>query len=140
MRIDECQASFLNIKLKYLNNWNNLRNEVAKYYFKNLNNIGDIKLPICAEKSTHVYHLFVIRTAKRDQLQEFLASHGIQTLIHYPIPPHLQKAYSFLNFKKGDFPITEEISDTCLSLPIWPGISEQQLDYTISKIKHFYQF
>jgi dTDP-4-amino-4,6-dideoxygalactose transaminase len=139
MRIDECQASFLNIKLKYLNNWNKLRNEVANYYSHHLYNVGDIKLPICADKSTHVYHLFVIRTSKRNQLQEFLNQFGIQTLIHYPIPPHLQKAYSFLNFKKGDFPITEEISDTCLSLPIWPGISGDQLDYTIDKIKLFYK-
>jgi dTDP-4-amino-4,6-dideoxygalactose transaminase len=138
MRIDECQASFLNIKLKYLNNWNKIRNDIANYYIENLNNVGDIILPICAEKSTHVYHLFVVRSNKRNQLQEYLTNNGIQTLIHYPLPPHLQKAYSFFNFKKGDFPITEEISDTCLSLPIWPGITIKQLDHIVSKIKQFY--
>ncbi len=127
MRLDECQASFLSVKLKYLKEWIEERRRIATLYQEALKNIGDIILPQIAEGADHVYHLYVIRTRYRDQLQQYLSDAGIGTLIHYPIPPHLQDAYKYLGYKKGDFPVAEEIAETCLSLPLWPGLSKEQI-------------
>lgn len=139
MRMDECQAAFLNVKLNYLSTWIKQRQEIAKWYNHHLSNIEGFILPKVAEHATHTYHLYVVRTEKRDALMSHLSSHEIGTLIHYPIPPHLQKAYSNLGFSKGDFPIAEEIADTCLSLPIWPGMKEDQVIYIANIIKQFLQ-
>jgi len=125
MRLDECQAGFLSVKLKYLKEWTKQRQEIAGWYNEALKNINDLILPSVAEDATHVYHVYLIRTKHRDALQKHLADNGIGTLIHYPIPSHLQKAYQHLGFKKGDFPIAEEIADTCLSLPMWPGLKKE---------------
>ena len=76
-----------------------------------------------------------MKTGKRDELQKHLSAEGVGTLIHYPIPPHLQKAYESLGHKKGDFPIAEALADTCLSLPIWPGMTEEQVNFVAEKIK-----
>jgi dTDP-4-amino-4,6-dideoxygalactose transaminase len=138
MRLDEAQAAFLRVKLRYLPTWNEQRKEIASWYDAALKNIADVVLPITAEGATHVYHLYVIRTGKRDALQEHLSKNGIGTLIHYPIPPHLQKAYQHLGFKKGDFPIAEEIAATCLSLPIWPGMQQADVELIANTIKTFY--
>jgi dTDP-4-amino-4,6-dideoxygalactose transaminase len=127
MRMDECQAAFLKVKLEYLELWTTQRREIAGWYQSLLQNTGDLILPVINNEATHVYHLYVVRTSKRDALQKYLSAHGIGTLIHYPIPPHLQEAYKYLNFKKGDFAIAEELSDTCLSLPIWPGMTYEQV-------------
>ena len=116
-RLDELQAAFLNIKLKRLEFFNNKRIQIANVYYDFLKNTGDIILPKIDENATSVYHQFIIRTKLRDQLLNYLSNHGIETMIHYPVPSHLQKAYK-RNYKKGDFPIAEEISNTCLSLPI----------------------
>ncbi len=137
-RLDELQAGFLNIKLKLLSSLNKERIKIASLYSKYLNNIGDIVLPIQEPEFIHVYHLFVIRTKKRDELLDFLNSKGIQTLVHYPVPPHLQNAYKDLNFLKGDFPIAEEISNTIISLPCYPGLNENQIEYISKNIKSFY--
>lgn len=137
-RLDELQAAFLAVKLKYLENWTKERREIANFYNSHLKGIGDLVLPSVAIGATHSYHLYVIRTSKRNELKAFLEENGIETMIHYPIPPHLQKAYEFLGHKKGDFPIAEEIADTCLSLPIWPGMSEVQLTTICSEIFRFY--
>lgn len=139
MRLDECQASFLSTKLKYLKSWTQQRQEIASWYNSSLYNVGQIVLPVIAEKSTHVYHLYVIRSKERENLQSFLASKGVSTLIHYPIPIHLQQAYAHLGYKKGVFPIAEEIANTCLSLPIWPGMLREEVEYVSSCIKEFYQ-
>lgn len=133
MRLDECQAAFLSVKLKYLQEWTKQRQQIATWYNEGLAGMEDVVLPSIAKEATHVYHLYVIRTKQRDALQKHLSNNGIGTLIHYPIPPHLQQAYKHLGFRKGDFPISEEIADTCLSLPIWPGM-EQKAIFTISKI------
>jgi len=95
-------------------------------------------LPKIAEGATHVYHLYVIRTKKRDELQSYLNEKGIGTLIHYPIPPHLQEAYESLGLKKGDFPIAEELADTCLSLPVWPGMSKDEVKTVAQFISNYY--
>jgi dTDP-4-amino-4,6-dideoxygalactose transaminase len=135
MRLDEVQAGFLSVKLKHLNEWTKQRKEIAKHYNEALKNVGDLVLPAVHANATHVYHLYVIKTKNRDGLQKHLSENGIGTLIHYPIPPHLQKAYQSLGFKKGSFPIAEELADNCLSLPIWPGMTLDQVNTVAENIK-----
>ena len=138
MRLDECQAAFLSVKLKYLNEWTKERRQIAQWYFETLKGTGDIILPDADPKATHVYHLFVIRTQQRDALQKHLRDKEIGTLIHYPVPPHLQKAYEHLKYKKGDFPIAEELANTLLSLPVWPGMSKEEVFFVCEKVNSFY--
>jgi dTDP-4-amino-4,6-dideoxygalactose transaminase len=138
MRLDEWQAAFLSLKLKYLQQWNSQRRTICNFYFDILSETADIILPVSNREAEHVYHLFVIRTQKRNSLQEYLRSNGIQTLIHYPVPVHLQNAYKYLGYNKGDFPVAEELADTSLSLPIWPGMTKEQTEYTSKKIKEFF--
>ncbi|MCT7574642.1 DegT/DnrJ/EryC1/StrS family aminotransferase [Aliarcobacter butzleri] len=114
-RLDEIQAAMLRIKLKYLDNEVGKRREIANYYLKNIKN-ENIILPVVRAEDNHVWHLFVIRTNKRDELQKYLQDFGIQTLIHYPIPPHKQNAYSEWN--NQNYPISEQIHDEVFSLPI----------------------
>lgn len=138
MRIDELQAAFLSIKLEFLEFWTKERQQIARWYDELLMGIGDIKVPVIAQGASHVYHLYVIRTEKRNSLQNFLNKNGIGTLIHYPVPPHLQKAYDTLHYKKGDFCIAEKIADTCLSIPVWPGLSFAEAEFTCETIKNFF--
>ena len=138
MRMDECQAGFLSIKLKYLLDWNKQRGQIAASYLNALQGVGDVILPEVANDADHVYHLFVIRTKQRDKLQEYLTGKGIGTLIHYPVPPHLQAAYKDLGYKKGELPIAEEIANTCLSLPVWPGLTEGQVIEVSNAIRDFF--
>jgi dTDP-4-amino-4,6-dideoxygalactose transaminase len=135
MRLDEVQAGFLSVKLKHLNEWTKQRKEIAKQYNEALKNVSDLVLPAVHANATHVYHLYVIKTKNRDGLQKHLSENGIGTLIHYPIPPHLQKAYQSLGLKKGSFPIAEELADNCLSLPIWPGMTLDQVNTVAENIK-----
>ncbi|MEP6951058.1 MAG: DegT/DnrJ/EryC1/StrS family aminotransferase [Ginsengibacter sp.] len=139
MRLDECQASFLSVKLKYLDRWSKQRLDIAGKYSRLLKGVGDLLLPFVSPGATHVYHLYVVRTDKRDALQRYLTEQGIGTLIHYPVPPHLQKAYQSLGYNSGDLPVAEEIANTCLSLPMWPGMEEEQVLQVASSIKAFYQ-
>jgi dTDP-4-amino-4,6-dideoxygalactose transaminase len=136
-RLDELQAAFLSVKLKYLDEWNKERNKIAQWYFEALKDVSEIILPYIHPDCTSNFHLFVIRTKKRDELQDYLNKKNIGTLIHYPIPPHLQDAYKELGYKKGDFPIAEEIANTCLSLPMYPGLSESDVEYISTSIKNF---
>lgn len=138
-RLDEFQAAILRLKLHYLSDWNAERLKLADCYNKGLKEVGDIILPYVAENSTHVYHLYVIRTKRRDELRIDLEKKGITTLIHYPIPPYLQEAYKHLKYKKGSFPIAEEIAETCLSLPLYPGLSEEQVNYISKTIRDFFE-
>lgn len=139
MRLDECQAGFLSVKLRYLKEWTEQRQEIAEWYNTAFKDVDDLILPAIAENATHVYHLYVVRTKHRDNLQKYLADYGIGTLIHYPIPSHLQQAYLQLGLKKGDFPIAEEIADTCLSLPVWPGMQKVEVVYIAEKIENFFK-
>ncbi len=129
-RLDEMQAAFLRVKLNYLQEWTNQRKVIAQWYNEILHDRSDLVLPYVHENADHVYHLYVVRTSNRQILQQELTEKGIQTMIHYPVPPHLQKAYKHLGYKEGDFPIAEEIARTCLSLPIWPGLLKSDLDKT----------
>jgi dTDP-4-amino-4,6-dideoxygalactose transaminase len=137
-RLDELQAVFLSIKLKKLNEDNLKRSEVAILYNELLLGVGDLILPQLAQNASSVYHLYVIRTKRRDELQAYLATNGIGTMIHYPVTPHLQQAYADLGYKKGDFPVAEEIAETCLSLPMWPGMTKMEVDYIVSQLLEFY--
>lgn len=136
-RLDEMQAAILRTKLPYLDQWTAERIKIASTYHQLLKNIDGLILPVTSPESTHVYHGYVIRTNKRDELQKYLFNKGIETVIHYPVPPHLQKAYSHLGYKKGDFPVAELLAETCLSLPVWNGLSEAEIKYIAGNIKNF---
>jgi dTDP-4-amino-4,6-dideoxygalactose transaminase len=137
MRLDELQAAFLSVKLRFIDEWTNKRQQVAAWYDENLKTISNLVLPTIAENATHVYHLYIVRTSHRNKLKDHLEKHGIGTLIHYPVPVHMQKAYTHLGFKQGQFPIAEEIADTCLSLPLWPGMNEEMVSIISETIKKF---
>lgn len=139
MRLDEMQAAFLKVKLKYLMQWTAQRQQVAAWYDDALNGVGDLILPFTQEGATHVYHLYVIRMEKRDALQQYLTNAGIGTLIHYPIAPHMQEAYKYLGYSAGDFSLAETIAATTLSLPLWPGMTRQMVDAVADTIKSFYE-
>lgn len=137
-RLDELQAAFLQIKLGYLPEWTRQRQAIAAVYTEALAGTGDLVLPYTDPSATHVYHLYVIRTEKRDALQAYLQERGIGTLIHYPVPVHLQPAYREAGLGKGAFPVTETIASTCLSLPIWPGMTSDEVHYVATTIRSFY--
>ena len=138
-RIDELQAGLLSVKLKYINEWTKERQRLGALYFSLLSGIPELVLPKIAQGASHVYHLFVVRSKRRDELQHYLESHGVKTVIHYPIPPHLQQAYKSSGYKPGDYPIAEELAATNLSLPIYPGISDEQVAYVSDLIHTFYK-
>lgn len=137
MRLDECQAAFLSVKLKYLGNWTKQRQEAASWYNEFLQQVEGVITPSVHPEATHVYHLYVVRTPQRDALQTFLAENGVDTLIHYPVPPHLQDAYKDMNFAKGSFPVAEELAETSLSLPMYPGIKREEVQYVSELINKF---
>jgi len=134
-RLDELQAAFLSTKLKKLDEFNIRRIEVAGKYIKGLSGLESLDVPTIYHDLSHVFHLFVIRHPQRDKLRKILTEFGIETLLHYPIPPHLQGAYSYLNIKKGSLPISEKIHKECISLPIYPTLNDQKINYIISSIK-----
>lgn len=138
-RLDTLQAAFLCAKLRHLPEWNYMRQRIAAMYTERLEGIEQLRLPVVPEGGQAVWHQYVIRTSRRDALMAFLAEEGIDTLIHYPNPPHLQKAYSHLGFTRGSFPTTEEITSTCLSLPIYPGLGAEEIDRVSSAISGFFR-
>lgn len=138
-RLDELQAAVLSIKLPYLAHWTEQRQTLARLYDHYLHGVGDLLLPSTAPGCTHVYHLYVVRTAHRPALQAHLTAAGIGTLIHYPIPPHLQQAYASLGYGAGDFPIAENLATTSLSLPLWPGMEEHQVALVAAAAKQFFR-
>lgn len=135
-RLDELQAAILRVKLNYLDRWNARRRELADMYFELLADT-ELVLPLQSEDSKHVFHQFVIRHPQRDALRAFLKEQGIQTLIHYPVPVHLQPAYANLGYLIGSFPNTEMASGEILSLPLYPELNEQQIVLICEKIKAF---
>ena len=134
-RLDEIQASVLDVKLKYIDADNDRRRKIAEQYVAGIKN-DKIILPILpSQQKEHVYHLFVVRTTKRDKLQKYLTENGVQTLIHYPTPPHKQKAYKYYNHLS--FPITEKIHEEVLSLPISPVMEENEVKKVIEILNSF---
>lgn len=135
-RLDELQAGFLAVKLPHLDRMNSNRNLIAKKYLDGIKN-PDIVLPYVDDGNVHVWHIFAIRCNKRDKLEQYLREKGIGTNKHYPIPIHLQECYRDLGYKKGDFPIAEEISETELSLPIYYGMTDDEIQYVIDCVNEF---
>ncbi|MDP4142953.1 MAG: DegT/DnrJ/EryC1/StrS family aminotransferase [Bacillota bacterium] len=133
-RLDEVQAAILRIKLKQLNKWNEFRDKIAQRYLEGINNSQIVKPHIGDYTTKHAWHLFVVRSEGRDDFQKYLNDSGIGTVIHYPIPMHLQEAYSDMNFTRGDFPIAEKISTEVLSIPLWYGMKEEEIQYVIDTI------
>ena len=136
-RLDELQAALLRVKLPELPTWTVQRRQVATWYGQHLAGIAGLRLPVAAAGATHVYHLYVVHTPHRAALQQHLATRGIGTLIHYPVPPHLQQAYTFLQLPAGSFPIAEALAATCLSLPMWPGMTEAHVAAVALAIRSF---
>jgi dTDP-4-amino-4,6-dideoxygalactose transaminase len=136
-RLDEIQAAVLRIKLLYLERWNEERRSLASCYLERLNDIPGLILPRADKEALHVYHLFVIQSPRRDKLRDHLAGAAIETMIHYPIPPHQQQAFRDLNFRKGDFPVAEQIAEQAISLPLWPGMKETEVDRVCSAVRAF---
>lgn len=135
-RLDEVQAAFLRIKLQELDKWNQERNRIANRYLAEINNPRVI-LPVTEKDCTHVYHIFGIRCEKREELEKYLNEKGIGTNKHYPIPMHLQGAYEKLQIPKGALPIAEEISATQLSIPMYYGMTEDEISYVIDAINQW---
>ncbi len=133
-RLDPMQAAVLSVKLRHLDEWNGRRKTIAAFYTENLTGTG-LVLPEVPEWADPVWHVYVVRTPQRDKVQEELRDKGIGTLVHYPIPPHLQGAYRELPYEKGSFPIAETMADTMLSLPISPHLTEEQAEAVVTAIK-----
>lgn len=156
-RIDALQAAVLRVKLKYLNTWSEKRRKNAELYnslfIKNelaegtehsyFDNNNKVLLPNAVYKDEglknyHIYNQYIIRTETRDELKQFLLDNGIATEIYYPVPFHLQKCFENLNYKKGDFPVSESCAQNSLALPVYPEMKEEQITYVVSKIKEFF--
>jgi len=144
-RLDAIQTGILRVKLKHLSDWNEKRRQNASLYTQHLTlntqhlTLNTIITPYEPTWSKAVYHLYIIRIQKRDELQKYLQEKGISTGLHYPIPLHLQKAYGRLGYVEGDFPITEKVAREIISLPMFPDLTKKQIEYISSKIEEFYQ-
>ena len=134
-RLDELQAAVLLVKLKYLDEENNKRREIAKAYLENINN-KNLILPEAKNESSHVWHLFVVRAKERDKFGQYLAKNKIGTVIHYPIPPHKQEA--FVEWNSKNYPITEKIHDTVISLPLNPAMKEKEIFKVIKACNEYF--
>jgi len=132
-RLDTIQAAILRVKLRHLDRWNELRRRNAELYRTALADL-EVELPQEAERCRHVYHMYVIRTRDRDEVQKRLKAAGVSTGIHYPIPVHCQKAYDDLPYRVGDFPVTEQYAGAILSLPMYPELSADQIQYVADSL------
>jgi dTDP-4-amino-4,6-dideoxygalactose transaminase len=135
-RLEELQAAILRVKLRHLEKWISARRKIASAYNEFLMDC-DVTIPVEKSYNKHVYHLYVIKVKNRHKLMGYLNSKGIQTAIHYPTPIHLQEAYSFLNYKKGSFPIAEKCVEEILSLPIYPELKQEEISIVAKAIKEF---
>lgn len=135
-RLDEVQAGLLRVKLSHINELIEDRCRIAKRYLFEIKN-ELIELPSVDEDCTHVWHLFVVKTEYRKELEKYLNQHEIGTLIHYPIPPHMSEAYQYLGLSEGDFPITENYAKKVITLPLYNGMTDEEIDYVIDTINTF---
>jgi len=136
-RLDTLQAAFLRVKMKYIDRWNERRREIAAIYNRELSPY--VRVPEVDEGNIHIYHQYTIRTDRRDELNAFLNQRGIMTQVHYPIPLHLQPALSYLGYKEGDFPVAEKATKEVLSLPVFPEMTDEEINYVIDSIKDFFR-
>ena len=137
-RLDTLQAAVLKVKLKYLDEYEQKRNEAAIFYDQQLVNIPELQLPYRSPNSTHVYHQYTIQATRRDELKTYLEKQGIPTMIYYPIPLHFQKAYARAGFSEGSFPVTEKLSKSVISLPIHTEMKIDELAFICDTIRNFY--
>ncbi len=137
-RLDEIQAAVLSLKLQHLDLWNERRREIAAQYLSQLQGVGDLVLPLSTKEAYHVYHIFAIRTEHRDELKNYLQKNGVSSMIHYPVPPYSQEAFRHLSIDRRQFPVAERISKTVLSLPIWPGLSNDQVSQVCDLTTRFF--
>jgi dTDP-4-amino-4,6-dideoxygalactose transaminase len=135
-RMEGIQGAVLGVKIKYIEEWNEKRRSNAKKYNELLEKFN-LTCPFEAGYAKHIYHLYTIRIENRDELRDFLGEKGISTGIHYPIPIHLQKAYESLGLKEGSFPVSEKVANEILSLPMFPELTEEQIQYIASSIREF---
>lgn len=138
-RLDSLQAAILEVKLKYLDKHIQARQKAAAYYDEHLGALEELQIPQRATYSTHTFHQYTIKTKQHNALQEFLKTKGIPSMVYYPGVIHLQEAYQFLGYKKGDFPISENLAETVLSLPMHTELTEDQLKYIVNMIKEFFK-
>ena len=136
-RLDELQAAVLHVKLRYLEAWNEERRHLAALYAAQLAGVDTLALLTLVPNTLSACHVQVVLTPRRDALQAYLHREGIGTHIHYPLPPHLQRAYQHLGFQKGDFPVAEALAANCLSLPLFPGLDEKSVNYVCEKVRNF---
>lgn len=136
-RLDEMQAALLRVKLNHLEEWNQRRAHAAEVYLSALADLPDLILPHVPDWAEPIWHIFTVRHPRRDELQDYLKNHGVGTLIHYPVPPHLSGAYADLEIQRGAFPIAEEIASTQLSLPMGPHLSPDDMEYVVSTIREY---
>jgi dTDP-4-amino-4,6-dideoxygalactose transaminase len=137
-RLDEIQAAVLRAKLPHLDGWNQRRRALARRYTAGLSGIGNLVLPTAPEDREHVYHFYIVRTELRDALRDYLYGAGVNTGIHYPKGVHLQKAYAHLGYKEGSCPNTERAASQVLSLPVFPQLSNHEVDQVIRMIRFFF--
>ena len=137
-RLDSIQAAILEVKLKYFDKHIKARQNAAKYYDEHLGEIEDIQIPERVDFSTHTFHQYTIKTDKRDELQQFLKSKNVPSMVYYPGVIHLQEAYKFLGYKKGDFPVSEQLAKTVLSLPMHTELTDEQLEYIVRLVTEFF--
>lgn len=135
-RLDEIQAALLSTKLSHYAELKSEREKMARMYLEGIKN-DKVILPKIRKGAEHVWHLFVLRVSNRDNFQEYLTNHGIGTQIHYPIPPHLSEAYRFLGYKVGDLPLTEYYANTVISLPLYEGMMDDEVNYVIDIINKY---
>jgi dTDP-4-amino-4,6-dideoxygalactose transaminase len=135
-RLDELQAAILRTKLRELDGWNERRREIAHRYSSEIRN-PEVILPVEQQYGRSNYHLYVIRCARRNALQEHLSSNGVETLIHYPVPVHLQEAYSDLNCRPGDYPVAEAWASQVLSLPLFPEMTAEEISLVVGAVNSF---
>jgi len=137
-RMDGIQGAILGVKLPHLTAWTDARRRHAETYIRKLAGVGDLVLPVQESRRKHVYHLFVVQTRHRDDLQAFLTSKDIGNGLHYPVPLHLQDAYKELGYKQGDFPVTEQVAQRGVSLPMFAELTGEQIDFVVDTIKQFF--
>ena len=138
-RMDGIQGAVLGVKLKHLTRWTDRRRSIADLYKKLLRGVGDLAIPFESTRARHVYHLFVVRTKKRSELRAFLSERGVASALHYPIPLHMQPAYLHLGYKVGDFPVSEQAANECLSLPIYAEMTDEQVHYVADQVRAFFR-
>ncbi|MFN2414403.1 MAG: DegT/DnrJ/EryC1/StrS family aminotransferase [Pyrinomonadaceae bacterium] len=136
-RLDELQAALMRAKLPVLDGWNGRRRRVAESYLQQLEGVAGLILPVVPEWAEPVWHLFVVRTPERARLQAYLSEAGVGTLVHYPKPPHMQTAYADAGHRAGDFPLAGRLSAEVLSLPMGPHLSDEAVEYVVSKLSSF---